>query len=69
MQYPSPHGQISEALEILSDHLDDVKQRLMKRMKEQDKKIDKLARDMNEVKASLNTILEHITGISDLPEE
>ncbi|MGK7894722.1 MAG: hypothetical protein AB4372_14155 [Xenococcus sp. (in: cyanobacteria)] len=53
-----PGGRISEAFEALDNHLE-----------EQDKKIDKLARDMNEVKASLNTILEHITGISDLPEE
>ena len=52
----------------LNNHLDDVKQRLTKRMKERDKKMNKLARDMNEIKASLNTILEHITGISDLPE-
>ena len=53
-----PGGRISEAFEALDNHLE-----------EQDKKIDKLARDMNEVKASLNTILEHITGVSDLPEE
>ena len=53
-----PGGRISEAFEALDNHLE-----------EQDKKIDKLARDMNEVKASLNTILEHITGVSDLPEK
>ncbi len=64
-----PGGRISEAFEALDNHLEDVEQRLTTRMEEQDKKMDKLARDMNEVKASLNTILEHITGVSDLPEE
>ena len=64
-----PDGRISEAFEALDNHLEDVEQRLTARMEEQDKKMDKLVRDMNEFKASLNTILEHITGVNDLPEE
>ena len=57
------------AFKSWDNYLEDIEQRLTKRMEEQDKKIDKLTRDMNEIKASLNTILEHITGINDLPEE
>lgn len=53
-----PDGRISEAFEQIENHLD-----------EQDKRFDKLSHDMNQVKASLNYIVEHLTGISDLPEE
>lgn len=53
-----PDCRISEAFEQIENHLD-----------EQDKKIDRLSHDMNQVKASLNIIIEHLTGVSDLPEE
>ena len=53
-----PDCRISEAFEQIENHLD-----------EQDKKIDHLSHDMNQVKASLNIIIEHLTGVSDLPEE
>ena len=53
-----PDGRISEAFEQIENHLD-----------EQDKKIDRLSHDMNQVKASLNVIIEHLTGVSNLPEE
>lgn len=53
-----PDGRISDAFEQIEIHLD-----------EQDKRLDKLSHDMNQVKASLNIIVEHLTGVNDLPEE
>ena len=53
-----PDGRISEAFEQIENHLD-----------EQDKKFDRLFHDVNQMKASLNFIVEHLTGVNDLPEE
>ena len=53
-----PDGRISEAFEQIENHLE-----------EQDKKLDRMYLDINQVKASVNFIVEHLTGINDLPEE
>jgi prefoldin subunit 5 len=57
-----PQGWISQAFEKVEEHLD-----------EQDRKINRLEQNMNhniaELRSSLNHIIDHLTKISDLPEE
>ncbi|MDJ0601583.1 MAG: hypothetical protein QNJ37_22400 [Crocosphaera sp.] len=57
-----PQGWISQAFEKVEEHLD-----------EQDRKINRLEQNINhnftELRSSLNHIIDHLTKISDLPEE
>jgi len=57
-----PQGWISQAFEQVEEHL-----------AEQDRKINRLEQNMNhnfaELRSSLNHIIDHLTKVSDLPEE
>ncbi len=57
-----PKGYISQAFEKIEEHLD-----------EQDRRINSLEQTMNynfaELRSSLNHIIDHLTKLSDLPEE
>ncbi|NER22002.1 MAG: hypothetical protein F6J96_15160 [Symploca sp. SIO1C2] len=68
-QAVEPQGWISQAFEKVEEHLE-----------EQDRKINRLEQNMNhnfaeinhnfaELRSSLNHIIDHLTRISDLPEE
>jgi uncharacterized protein YecA (UPF0149 family) len=61
-QVIEPQGWISNAFEKVEEHLD-----------EQDSKINRLEQNINhnfaELRSSLNHIIDHLTKISDLPEE
>ncbi len=60
-----PDGWISNAFEKMEEHLDEQD----KKFDAQNKRFDKLDYNMVELRSSLNHILEHITKLSDLPEE
>jgi flagellar capping protein FliD len=64
-----PDGRISEAFEALDNHLDDVEQKLSKRLDDHDKKFDRLEHKVNQLGSKLDIIIEHLTNINDLPEE
>ena len=64
-----PDGRISEAFEALDHHLDDVEQRLGKRLDDHDKKFGRLEHKVNQLGSKLDIIIEHLTGVNDLPEE
>ena len=52
-----PGGRISSSFDAIEDHLE-----------EHNKKLDRLQYDMNQANAKLDTILDRLTGLSDLPE-
>ena len=62
-------GRISEAFDVMDSHIDNFEENVNKRFDRIDSRLDRLERDSNEIKASLNVILEHIIGVGDLPEE
>lgn len=64
-----PGGRISEAFDTLDNHLDNVEQRLSKRLDEHDKRFDRLEHKVNQLGSKLDIIIEHLTSINDLPEE
>jgi chromosome segregation ATPase len=53
-----PSGRISNAFDQIEDHLDD-----------HDKKLDKLQYDLNQANGKLDSILDRLTGLSNLPDE
>lgn len=53
-----PSGRISEGFDALEQHLDRV-----------DNRLDRLERSQNEMNGKLDVILNHLTGLNDLPEE
>ncbi|MDJ0690723.1 MAG: hypothetical protein QNJ41_19710 [Xenococcaceae cyanobacterium MO_188.B32] len=53
-----PDGRISEAFEQIEQHLE-----------RHDKKLDRLEHKVNQLGSKLDIIIEHLTGVNDLPEE
>lgn len=53
-----PDGRISEAFEQIEPHLE-----------RHDKRFDRLESKSNQLSSKLDIIIEHLTSISDLPEE
>lgn len=53
-----PDGRISEAFEQIEHHLE-----------RHDKKFDRLEHKVNQLGSKLDIIIEHLTGVNDLPEE
>ena len=53
-----PSGRISEAFELIEQHLD-----------RHDKRFDRLEHKVNQLGSKLDIIIEHLTNINDLPEE
>ncbi len=53
-----PDGRISEAFEQIEQHLE-----------RHDKKFDRLEHKVNQLGSKLDIIIEHLTGVNDLPEE
>ena len=62
-------GRISEAFDRMDSHIDEVEERLTRKLNNIDARLDRIERGQNEIRGALNVILEHLTGISDLPEE
>ncbi|GAB4244721.1 MAG: hypothetical protein Kow0049_34590 [Stanieria sp.] len=52
-----PGGRISEAFDTLDNHLDDVEQRLSKRLDEHDKRFDRLEHKVNQLGSKLDIII------------
>ena len=53
-----PDGRISEAFEQIEQHLE-----------RHDKKFDRLEHKVNQLGSKLDIIIEHLTGVNDLPED
>lgn len=53
-----PDGRISQAFEQIEQHLE-----------RHDKKLDRLEHKVNQLGSKLDIIIEHLTGVNDLPEE
>ena len=53
-----PDGRISEAFEQIEQHLE-----------RHDKRFDRLEHKVNQLGSKLDIIIEHLTGVNDLPEE
>ncbi len=53
-----PTGRISEAFELIENHLT-----------LHDKRFDRLEHKVNQLASKLDIIIEHLTSINDLPEE
>ena len=62
-------GRMTEAFGAMEEHIDEVENRLGKRIGKVETKLDKLERSQNEMNGKLDVILNHLTGINDLPEE
>ena len=64
-----PQGWISNAFDAVEDDLDDIKSSIDE-IKSSIRKLEQqVNHNHNQLSAKLEIILEHITGISDLPEE
>ena len=57
-----PQGWISKAFDAVEEDLDDIKSSI-RNLEQQ------VSHNHNQLTAKLKAILEHLTGISDLPEE
>ena len=57
-----PKGRISSAFEAIEEDLDEIKSRITKLEQNTEHRFNRLD-------AKLEVIIEHITGVSDLPEE
>lgn len=64
-----PDGRISNAFDVLGEHLDEVEARLIKRLDNHEKRFDRLEHKSNQLSSKLDIIIEHLTSINDLPEE
>ena len=64
-----PRGRISYAFEAVEDDLDEIKSSLGNL----ERKVDRLEQtseyQFNQLNAKLEVIIEHLTGVNDLPEE
>ncbi|MEL6928714.1 MAG: hypothetical protein AAFO95_08775 [Cyanobacteria bacterium J06600_6] len=60
---------MTEAFRARSEHIDEVENRLGKRIRKVETKLDKLERSQNEMNGKLDVILNHLMGINDLPKE
>ncbi len=64
-----PRGRISSAFEAGEDDLDEIKSSISNL----DRKVDRLEQTskhrFNQLNAKLEVIIEHLTGVNDLPEE
>ena len=60
-----PEGRIDNAFEAMENHLDDVEQRLSKRLDEHEKKLDRLQHKMTQLGSKLDIIIEHLTGVNN----
>lgn len=64
-----PRGRISAAFEAVEDDLDEIKSSIS----HLDRKVERLEQSsehrFNQLDAKLEVIIEHLTGVSDLPEE
>ena len=64
-----PRGRINMAFEAVEDDLDEIKSSISNL----DRKVDRLEQTsehrFNQLNAKLEIIIEHLTGVSDLPEE
>jgi DNA repair exonuclease SbcCD ATPase subunit len=64
-----PRGPISSAFEAVEEDLDEIKSSI----NQLDRKVERLEQSsghrFNQLNAKLEIIIEHLTGVSDLPEE
>ncbi len=57
-----PDGRISQAFDVLEDHIDTRFDRIETRL-------DRMEHQFNQLQAKLEVVLDAITGMGDLPEE
>jgi predicted nucleic acid-binding Zn-ribbon protein len=62
-----PEGRISEGFEYLSNDLDSFRDEVNNKLNQVNKRLDRLEHGQNQIKASLGTIMERLTGWS--PDE